>query len=83
MKEYKYQMMNFYDQEVGVINYTNYYAMRERVFEKLEALGEIRAKLKIIRALFRKDTQIIPTTLEREDYGCDVGYIVSINMKDN
>ncbi len=83
MKEYKYQMMNFYDQEVGAINYTNYYAMRERVFQELEALGEIRTKLKIIRALFRKDTQIILTTLEREDYGCDVGYIVSINVKDN
>lgn len=81
MQKYKYQMMEFYNSEIGSIDYSKYYVMREKLYEKIKGLGSIGMKLSIIKALLSADTKIIPTELEREDYGCDVGYIVAINLK--
>lgn len=82
MEKYKYQMVEFYNSEIGMIDYTKYYKMRDKLFNKISGLGTIGMKLSIIKALLSADTKIIPTELEREDYGCDVGFIVSINVKD-
>lgn len=83
MKEYIEQMQPFYNQATNNIDYKKYYDMRSKLFKKLEGTGNLKSKILIIRALFNKNTKIIPTELEREDYGADVGYIVSIRNKTN
>lgn len=72
MYEYQYMM-----QEFG-FDYKKYYKVRAALFKKMQSWGKFKVKLKIIKALFSKNTKIIATELEREDYGCDVGFIVSI-----
>lgn len=68
-----------------ITNYKNYYEMRSKLLKYLEwdlrKWNGIKAKILIAKALFSRGTTIIPTELDREDYGCDVGYIVSINIK--
>lgn len=68
-----------------VIDYGKYYKVRGKLLESLQSslykCRGIKARALIIKALLSKNTIIIPTELERDDYGADVGYIVSIDYK--